>query len=91
MNATDVIEILRDSMMVTIKIAGPVMLITLVIGIAISVVQTLTQIQEATLTFVPKIILVYVALLFLAPFMLSTLITFTQQIMDRIIGLGTGS
>jgi flagellar biosynthetic protein FliQ len=67
------------------------MLLTLVVGIAISVVQTLTQIQEATLTFVPKIILVYVALLFLAPFMLSTLVTFTQAIMDRIIGLGTGS
>jgi flagellar biosynthesis protein FliQ len=91
MNATDVIDVLRDSMLVTIKVAGPIMLLTLVVGIAISVVQTLTQIQEATLTFVPKIILVYVALLFLAPFMLSTLVTFTQAIMDRIIGLGTGS
>ncbi|WP_207476435.1 flagellar biosynthesis protein FliQ [Arenibaculum pallidiluteum] len=91
MNATEVIEILRESMMVTIKVAGPVMLITLIVGIAISIFQTLTQIQEATLTFVPKIILVYVALLFLAPFMLSSLITFTQHIMDKIIGLGTGS
>ena len=91
MNATDVIDILRESMMVTIRVAGPIMLITLVIGIGISVLQTLTQIQEATLTFVPKIIIVYVALLFLAPFMLSTLIGYTQRIMDRIIGLGTGS
>ncbi len=90
MNATDVIDILRDSMIVTIKVAGPVMVLTLVVGIVISVFQTLTQIQEATLTFVPKIILVYVALLFLAPFMLSSLITFTEGIMDKIIGLGTG-
>jgi flagellar biosynthetic protein FliQ len=90
MNATDVIDVMRDTMIVTIKVAGPVMLLTLVVGIVISVFQTLTQIQEATLTFVPKIILVYVALLFLAPFMLSTLVTYTEGIMDRIVGLGAG-
>lgn len=48
----------------------------------------MTQIQEMTLTFVPKVVLVFGVLLLLMPYMLSTLITFTQQLADRIIGMG---
>lgn len=91
MNATDVLDVMREAMIVTLKISGPLMILTLVVGVAVSIVQTLTQIQEATLTFVPKMLLVLVAMLILMPFMLATLITFTEQIMDRVIGLGTGS
>ncbi|UEM20178.1 flagellar biosynthesis protein FliQ [Skermanella mucosa] len=88
MNETDVMEVVRESIVVTLKIGGPIMILTLVVGLAISLFQALTQIQEMTLTFVPKVVLVFGALLLLMPFMLSTLITFTQQLADRIIGMG---
>ncbi len=90
MNATDVLDVMREAMIVTLKISGPLMVLTLVVGVLISVVQTLTQIQEATLTFVPKMLLVLAALLILMPFMLATLVTFTEQIMDRVVGLSAG-
>ena len=88
MNETDVMEVVRESIVVTLKIGGPIMILTLVVGLAISLFQALTQIQEMTLTFVPKVVLVFGALLLLMPFMLSTLINFTQQLADRIIGMG---
>jgi flagellar biosynthetic protein FliQ len=62
------------------------MLIALLIGLIISLFQALTQIQEVTLTFVPKIIVVFVSMLLLAPFMLHTLVDFTERIMQRAIG-----
>ena len=55
MNATDVLEVVRESIIVTLKIGGPIMIITLLIGLVISLFQALTQIQEMTLTFVPKV------------------------------------
>lgn len=90
MNATDVVDVMREAIIVMIKMGGPVMLLTLVIGLIISVFQALTQIQEMTLTFVPKMLAVFAAMLILMPFMLSTLTTFTEQIADRIIGMGAG-
>ena len=74
----------------TLKIGGPIMIISLVVGLVISLFQALTQIQETTLTFVPKVVIVFGALILLMPFMLSTLVTFTHQLADRIIGMGTG-
>jgi flagellar biosynthetic protein FliQ len=90
MNSAEVMDVLREAMIVTLKIGGPVMVISVVIGLIISLFQALTQIQEATLTFVPKVLVIYGVLLLLLPFMLSTLITFTHQIVDRIIGMGAG-
>jgi flagellar biosynthetic protein FliQ len=90
MNATDVLDVMREAIVVMIKMGGPIMMLTLVIGLAISVFQALTQIQEMTLTFVPKMLAVFGALLILMPFMLATLVAFTEQIADRIIGLGAG-
>jgi len=90
MNSAEVMDVLREAMIVTLKIGGPVMIISVVIGLVISLFQALTQIQEATLTFVPKVLVIYGVLLLLLPFMLSTLITFTHQIVDRIIGMGAG-
>jgi len=54
----------------------------------VSLFQALTQIQEMTLAFVPKILVVFVALLVFLPFMISTLITFTEGLTERIIGIG---
>jgi len=80
------LEISRDAVIVTLKVAAPIMLVALVVGLIISLFQALTQIQEATLTFVPKILIVFAAMLLLAPFMLHSLIEFTEQLMSRAAG-----
>lgn len=87
MNGADVIDVAQDAIWVIIKVAGPVMFIALIVGLVISLFQALTQIQEMTLTFVPKIIAIFVSLLLFFPFMGDTLEAFMQRIAERIIGL----
>jgi flagellar biosynthesis protein FliQ len=86
MDEAVLLEVGRDAVIVTLKVGAPLMLIALLIGLIISLFQALTQIQEVTLTFVPKIIVVFVSMLLLAPFMLHTLVDFTERIMQRAIG-----
>lgn len=88
MTPTDVLELSRESVWVTLKVGGPILIIALIVGLAISLVQALTQVQEMTLSFVPKIIAIFVSLIVLLPFMLATLIDFTRELMDRAIALG---
>ena len=87
MDSADVLEIARESMIVTLKIGAPIMVASLVVGLIISLFQALTQIQEATIAFVPKVLVIFLVFLLAMPFMLATLITFTQQIAARIAGL----
>jgi flagellar biosynthetic protein FliQ len=88
MNEADLLEITRESILVLLQISGPMMVISLVVGVGISLFQTLTQIQEQTISFVPKIVIMFVSLLVLLPFMIAQLTTFTERIMDRIISIG---
>jgi len=88
MNASDVLDVARDAIFVTLKIGGPIMLIALLTGLTIALFQALTQIQEITLAFVPKILVIFVAILLFMPFMLSTLIAFTERLAERIVNLG---
>jgi flagellar biosynthetic protein FliQ len=81
----DAIDIGRDAIIVSLKLGGPIMLLALIVGIVISLFQALTQIQETTLTFVPKIVAILLAMLLLLPFMLSTLSGFTERLFDRVI------
>ena len=85
MNAAEVIDIGRDAMIVTLKLGGPVMILALVVGLAISLFQALTQIQEMTLTYVPKIVAIMLAMIVLLPFMLATLTSFTERLFDRVV------
>ncbi len=87
MNAADVIDVAQDAIWVIILVAGPVMLIALTVGLAVSLFQALTQIQEMTLTFVPKIIAIFFSLLIFLPYMGDTLGAFMQRIAERIVGL----
>lgn len=89
MTEAEAIEVVRDALFTTIIVSLPLMLIALVVGLAISLFQALTQLQEQTLTFVPKILLMFTAMVFLLPFMNSHLKTFTERIMDRIVAVGT--
>lgn len=86
MDESVLLEIGRDAVIVTLKLGAPLMLISLLIGLIISLFQALTQIQEVTLTFVPKIVVVFLSMLLLAPFMLHTLTDFTERLMQRAIG-----
>ena len=88
MTETDAIEVCREAIMAMIFISGPIMVVMLVVGVIISLLQALTQIQEQTLTFVPKMLLGFATAIFLAPFMLSHLTTFTHHIADRIVAVG---
>ncbi|MBV9521945.1 MAG: flagellar biosynthesis protein FliQ [Alphaproteobacteria bacterium] len=85
MTPSDAIDIGRDAIIVSLKLGGPVMLLALIVGLAISLFQALTQIQEMTLTYVPKIVAIMLALLILMPFMLSTLQAFTERLFDRVV------
>ncbi len=88
MSTTEVLEIARDAVFVLLKVGAPIMLIALAVGLIVSLAQALTQIQEMTLAFVPKILVIFVTLIFLMPFMLNTMMVFTQQLTGRIAGLG---
>jgi flagellar biosynthesis protein FliQ len=90
MNATDVLEVSRDAIWVMLKISAPLMLVALVVGLVISLLQALTQIQEQTLTFVPKILLLFVVFVLTIPFMSTTLIEFTRELMAKAVGIGAG-
>ncbi len=88
MNQADVAVVLRDSLLVVLKLAGPPLLAGLVVGVLVSLLQAVTQIQEATLAFVPKAVALAVMLAVTAPFMLGTLSGYTHRLMDRIITIG---
>lgn len=87
MNPSDVIDVSREALLATLAISGPVMLIGLGIGLIIALFQALTHIQEMTLVFVPKIIVVFVSLFVFMPYMLNTLLDFSATLVDRIIAL----
>lgn len=84
MNANEVLEISKEAIWVLIKISVPVMLIAMIVGLIISLFQALTQIQEQTLSFVPKILAVFFALIILMPFMIDQLQTFSEFLMNKI-------
>ena len=85
MNNADLAFLLRDSMLVMLKLSGPPLLVALVVGLVISLFQAVTQIHEATLAFVPKALALGIALLLLGPFMLATLTGYAHLLFDRII------
>jgi flagellar biosynthetic protein FliQ len=88
METAEVLEISRDAIFVLLKTALPLMLVALVVGVIISLFQALTQIQEMTLSFVPKIVAIFLTLLVALPFILDTLRDFTLELFSKIAGGG---
>lgn len=78
-------EITREAIFVLITVSAPILLLSLLVGFIISLLQALTQIQETTLTFVPKILVVYLSMIIFAPYMLSKLKVFTDHIIQQIV------
>ena len=87
MENSEIISITQESIMLMIQLSTPIMLIGLLVGVVIALLQALTQVQEITLVFVPKIIAIYLGLVFFLPGMAMTLINFTQYLADKIVGI----
>ncbi|MFQ5619035.1 MAG: flagellar biosynthesis protein FliQ [Rhodospirillales bacterium] len=88
MNEADVLQVGREALFVVLKTSGPIMLSGLAIGLIIALFQALTTIQEMTLTFVPKIIVIFLAIIVFLPFMMTTVIEFARALFDRMVALG---
>ncbi len=89
MSEAQVIEIARQTIEVTMLVAMPMLLVSLVVGLAVSLFQVATSLQDVTLTFVPKILAVGVTILFAAHWILETLTDFTRYLLEdfsRFIG-----
>ncbi len=80
--------VLREAMLVTMKLGGPPLLIGLVVGLVISVVQAVTQINDQALSFLPRVVALALTLLLLGPFMLASLSSFTVALFDRLVAIG---
>ncbi len=88
MNEAAVLEVGREALFIVLKIAGPIMIAGLIIGLVIALFQALTTIQELTLTFVPKILVIFLVIIVFMPYMITTLLEFGRELFDRIATLG---
>ncbi len=88
MNEADIGGVLRDAMLVMLKLGGPLLGVALVVGLLIALVQAVTQINEATLAFVPKVLALGFALFLLGPFMFASLSTYAHLLFDRMVAVG---
>ncbi len=88
MSDTDVAAMIRACMIVTMKLGGPPLLVALAVGLVVSFVQAITQINEATLAFLPKVVAIGLAMVLLGPYMAATLAAFSHQVFDRLAMVG---
>lgn len=88
MNEVEVLDISREAIFTLIKVVSPVLLVALFIGLIIGIFQALTQIQEMTLAFVPKILSVFFTLILLFPFMLNQMRMLSDTLFDKIVNGG---
>lgn len=88
MAESDIAAVLREAMLVTLKLGAPPLLAALVVGLVISLFQAVTQINEATLAFVPKVLAIGAALALFGGFMATALADYTRALFDRFIELG---
>ena len=88
MNQNEVIDIAREAIWLVIQIGMPVMMVGLIVGVSIALIQALTQIQEITLVFVPKILAIFLSIFIFLPGFATIMIAFMDKIADRIIGIG---
>lgn len=85
MNSATAVDLAHETIIVALKLGAPVLLLALAVGLIISFLQALTQIQEMTLTFVPKVLVIMISLMVLLPYMLQTLSVFMESLVGRIV------
>ncbi len=88
MTGAEVFDIARDGIVTLVLVAAPVMLVGLAVGVIIGLLQAVTQIQEATLVYVPKILAIFATLLFTFPFMSAQLSAYWGRVMEKIASSG---
>lgn len=86
MTGTEALDVARDAILTIVLVASPLMLVGLFVGVAISLLQALTQIQEMTLVFVPKILAIFLSMLVALPFMSDALQGHMTRLAARIVG-----
>jgi flagellar biosynthetic protein FliQ len=84
MESPDILDFARQGIWVLLLVSAPMLLTALVVGLAVSLVQALTQVQESTLTFVPKLVAMMLVMMLAMPFMLQTLQDYGTKLFDRI-------
>jgi flagellar biosynthesis protein FliQ len=84
MNSQQIIDLARETLWITIQVGGPGLAAALLIGLVVSLLQAMTQIQEATLSFLPKALGVAAAILLTLPFTMGALLAFTERLFQRI-------
>ncbi|MDI1366199.1 MAG: flagellar biosynthesis protein FliQ [bacterium] len=87
MTGAEVLDVGRDAIWLTLQLCAPVLIVGLVVGVTIGLFQALTQIQEATLVYAPKIVAIFVSLLIFLPMMGALMAGFMRQIAARIAGM----
>ena len=87
MTPLEVVEVGQDTIFTLLRTLAPIMAVALGVGLTISLFQALTQMQEVTLSFVPKIVAVFLSLSMLLPYMLQRLLDFSNRQIERIVGL----
>jgi flagellar biosynthetic protein FliQ len=85
-SGAEVLDVARDGVFTMLKVSGPLMLVALVVGLVVALFQALTQIQELTLVFVPKIVAIFLAMVLLLPFMGAALAAYMARIQVYIVG-----
>ncbi|WP_114571067.1 flagellar biosynthesis protein FliQ [Exiguobacterium flavidum] len=80
-----IIQLASSAVWTLLKVSAPLLLVSLVVGLLVSILQATTQIQEQTLSFVPKIVAVFLSLIFFGPWIMQELETFTLQIFEQIV------
>lgn len=85
MDQSQIIDILREGIWVALKIGGPMLIASMAVGVLVAIFQAATQIHEQTLSFIPKLLLIVVFLLFAGTWMLDTMQDFTRMIFTQMI------
>lgn len=86
MTGAEILDVARDGIWTLLIVSGPLMLVGLVVGVAIALFQALTQIQEMTLVFIPKIVAIFLTMLLALPFMGSAMASYMDRIAAHIVG-----
>jgi flagellar biosynthesis protein FliQ len=87
MNGAEVLDVGRDAIWLTIQLCAPVLIVGLVVGVGVGLMQALTQIQEATLVYAPKIVAIFLSLLLFLPLMGALMNGFMREIAARIAAM----
>ncbi len=79
-----ILDVMREALIVILKVSAPILLVGLIVGLIVSIFQTVTSIQEQTLAFIPKIVAVFLSIIIFGSWIMTTLVAFTSKIFHSI-------